>query len=131
MEKMEKWKATHSPSNRETGLSGEDEAARYLESRHFHILKRNWRFHHLEVDIIAEDDEFLLFCEVKTRNDMRYGNPENFVDRSKQKRLIAAADCFMRHYGIRKEARFDILSVTPVPEGWQVRHLPAAFSPRW
>ncbi|MBO4282199.1 MAG: YraN family protein [Bacteroidales bacterium] len=121
----------HRPSQREIGFFGENEAAHYLEANGFRILARNWRHRHLEVDIIAEDRDFVLFCEVKTRKDPRFGEPETFVDRSKQRHLIAAADRFIRQHGIRKEARFDILSVLQTPEGCRIRHFPAAFSPHW
>lgn len=118
-------------SHRAIGFQGEEQAVRYLIEHNYHILARNWQFHHLEVDIIAENDEFIVFCEVKTRKDNRYGEPETFVDKGKQKHLIAAANNFILRYEIMKEARFDIISVTRTPEGLEIRHIPDAFAPQW
>ena len=118
-------------SNRSIGFQGEDAAVNYLIEHNYSILARNWQFHHLEVDIIAENDEFIVFCEVKTRKDNRYGEPETFVDRNKQKHMFAAANHFIGRYGITKEARFDILTVIRTPENMEVRHLPDAFISQW
>jgi putative endonuclease len=118
-------------SHRSIGFQGEEEAVRHLVENHYRILARNWQFHHLEVDIIAENDDFIVFCEVKTRKNNRYGEPETFVDMHKQRHLFAAADYYTRHYGIRKEVRFDILSVIRNEEGMHVTHIPDAFAPQW
>lgn len=119
------------PSHRSIGFQGEEEAVRYLTEHHYRILARNWQFHHFEVDIIAENEEFIVFCEVKTRKDNRFGDPEIFVDRTKQKHLVTAANHFIARYGIAKEARFDILAVIRTPESMGIRHLPNAFTPQW
>lgn len=118
-------------SHRSIGFQGEEAAVRHLVGKRYHILARNWQFHHLEVDIIAENDDFIVFCEVKTRKDNRYGEPETFVDMQKQRHMFAAADYYIRHYGISKEVRFDILSVIRNEEGMHVTHIPYAFAPRW
>ena len=49
------------------GDRGEDYTARYLEKQGFHIVERNWHSRYGEIDIIAENEEYLLFVEVKTR----------------------------------------------------------------
>ena len=118
-------------SHRAIGFQGEEQAVRYLIEHNYHILARNWQYGHLEVDIIAENEEFIVFCEVKTRKNNRYGEPESFVGTTKQRHLFAAADHYVRHNGIRKEARFDILSVTSGPDGVEIKHLPDAFAPHW
>ena len=49
------------------GFAGEDMAAKLLQEKGYKILARNWRCGHLEVDIIAETDDYLVIVEVKTR----------------------------------------------------------------
>ena len=49
------------------GDRGEDYTARYLEKQGFHIVERNWHSRYGEIDIIAENEEYLLFVEVKSR----------------------------------------------------------------
>lgn len=118
-------------SHRNIGFQGEEESVRYLITNGYHILARNWQFHHLEVDIIAEDQEFIIFCEVKTRKDNRYGEPETFVTRAKQKNIFAAAGAYIRYFRISKEVRFDILSVIRTPGKIEIKHLKDAFKPTW
>ncbi len=114
------------------GNRGEYIAASYLESNGYKILERNWQVGHLEVDIIASTDDFLVFAEVKTRKSNTFGEPEDFVTLQKQRNLIRAAAAYIRKLGITKEVRFDILSVilNEKQEG-TVRHIPDAFKPRW
>ncbi|WP_226352919.1 YraN family protein [Pseudonocardia sp. ICBG601] len=65
----------------ELGRRGEDTAAEYLERAHgMVVLSRNWRCTHGEIDIVAVDPERrLVFCEVKTRSGLRYGEPAEAV----------------------------------------------------
>lgn len=118
-------------SHRNIGFQGEEEAVRYLVENGYRILARNWQFHHLEVDIIAENEEFIIFGEVKTRKDKRYGEPETFVTREKQKNIIAAAGAYVQYFHITKEVRFDIIAVIRTPENVEIKHLKDAFKPRW
>ena len=114
------------------GRLGEDLAAEYLQSNGYAILERNWQIGHLEVDIIATTDNFLVIAEVKTRKGNTFGEPEDFVTLQKQRNLIRAAAAYIRKFGISKEVRFDILSVI-IKEGQEaeVHHIPDAFKPRW
>ena len=52
---------------RRLGARGEELAARHLVARGFEVVERNFRTRHGELDIVARDARFLVFCEVKTR----------------------------------------------------------------
>jgi putative endonuclease len=52
---------------RRLGARGEELAARHLEARGFQVVDRNFRTRYGELDVIARDARFLVFCEVKTR----------------------------------------------------------------
>ncbi|HEV7844721.1 MAG TPA: YraN family protein [Thermoleophilaceae bacterium] len=52
---------------RALGARGEGLAARHLEARGFEVVERNFRTRYGELDVIARDARFLVFCEVKTR----------------------------------------------------------------
>ncbi|MGK6350479.1 YraN family protein [Parapedobacter sp. DT-150] len=98
-------------SHLQKGNSGEDIAAQLLRQRGYRIRYQNWRHKNLEVDIIAEEGDILVFVEVKTRTGYAYGMPYEFVDEVKQDRLIRAANQYiaMNKYG--GEIRFDIVSI--------------------
>ena len=93
------------------GNCGEEKAVEYLQSNGYTILERNWQIGHLEVDIIASNEDFLVIVEVKTRKSNTFGEPEEFVTLQKQRNLIRAAGAYITKFGITKEVRFDIVSV--------------------
>ena len=113
------------------GLLGEDLATNLLLQKGHRILERNWRCGHLEVDIIAENDDYLVIVEVKTRKSVLFGAPEVFVDMQKQRHLIRAAMYYARFKNVTKEIRFDIISVINSPELKEVNHIENAFKPKW
>jgi putative endonuclease len=96
----------------ELGKLGENLGAKHLEQKGYFIHYRNWRHHHLEIDIIAEKRGVLHFIEVKTRTTSLYGYPEEQVSRNKLRYLMNAAEAFLLINGGRKFIQFDILSVT-------------------
>lgn len=110
------------------GRKGEDEAKAYLRSKGYEILEENWRFRKMEIDIIARDSKQIVFIEVKTRANNNYGQPFEFVSRSKQQILAKAANYYLEQKNIFAEARFDIISITEMPE-YKLEHLRDAFYP--
>ena len=116
-------------STNSIGKSGESHACTLLENLGFKIREKNWRHGHDEIDIIAEDQEFIIFVEVKTRKNKNYGSPEVFVNRKKQGFMIRAANTYMIRKDLDKEARFDIIAVTGLGPNPEVVHIPNAFYP--
>lgn len=94
-----------------TGRNGEGIAVQLLSERGYRIVCLNWRYKHLEIDIVAEDGDQLVFVEVKTRSDSRFGMPYEAVDWVKQGRLARAADRYIAAHRYQGEVRFDIVSV--------------------
>ncbi|GGH20858.1 YraN family protein [Sphingobacterium alkalisoli] len=95
----------------EAGIWGEQQAVRYLQECGYDIISINWRHKHLEVDVIAKDGDILVFVEVKSRNDSRFGEPKEFVDHRKRRNLIRLADAYISYTKYEGEIRFDIVSV--------------------
>lgn len=62
-------------TNEEAGRLGEESAASYLCGKGFHILGRNVHSGHLETDIIAANDQYIVFAEVKTRQGISQWKP--------------------------------------------------------
>ena len=87
----------------DTGMQGEALARRHLEEQGFAIMETNWRRGKYEVDIIAYREGLIVFAEVKTRNSTDYGNPEEFVDRKKQKAYIRLADAYVTKHRREEE----------------------------
>ena len=105
---------------RKTGREMEDLAAEYLSSRGIRILERNFRSREAEIDIIGQQEETLLFIEVKARKaGEKSGSGLEAVGAAKQKRICRCADFYMHEKGIDPFStgiRFDVIAVT-IPDG--------------
>lgn len=115
--------------NQETGKTGETIAREHLETAGYRILETNWRFGKDEVDLIARDGEYMVFVEVKTRQSTTFGQPEDSVNKDKQRFLIRAADAYLRKNNIELESRFDIVSVLLTSTSPKINHIREAFYP--
>ncbi|MBO4232304.1 MAG: YraN family protein [Bacteroidales bacterium] len=113
------------------GKSGEEIAADHYIKLKYNILEKNWHFGHLEVDIIAENADTVVFCEVKTRSSNTFGEPETFVTMQKQKNIIKAANNYILRKGINKDVRFDVISIVKNGDNCALNHIPDAFTPKW
>ena len=118
-------------TQQQTGLKGEELAKNHLQSLNYTILETNWRSSHLEVDIIAQNEHFIIFCEVKTRASCKMGTPESFVTPQKQRNLIKAAHHYVVSKNIDKEVRFDIISIISNGLSHEIQHITDAFAPKW
>ncbi len=116
-------------NTRSFGKKGEDLAATHLIDSGYRILRRNWTNGKNEIDIIAENEDFIVFVEVKTRSSDYLLHPRNAVSVQKQKSIINSAETFIKRFNINKECRFDIISI--VTEGSEIKldHLQDAFYP--
>lgn len=110
------------------GQEGENIAAKYLLDRGWKILDTNWRNGKSEVDVIAINEVFILFVEVKYRKSGEFGEAPDFVSKGQQKRIMNAAHEYIIENNVDQEARFDIIAIIsePVP---RIEHIEEAFYP--
>ena len=94
-----------------SGKYGEQLAVDFLKENGYEIIAINWRYKYWEVDIVAKENNSLVFVEVKSRKSDAYGEPSDFVDYKKQKNLIQAAESYLMLNNYEGEIRFDIVSV--------------------
>ena len=97
------------------GERGEELAAEFLNKSGYTVIARNCRISHDEIDIIAEDEKYIVFAEVKTRSDTpsnrRYGRPACAVDYRKKEKLLRAAAQYIRREKPEKSPRIDVIEV--------------------
>lgn len=94
------------------GKRGEALAWNFLRKQGYSLLEKNYRTPFGEVDLIARKGKVLVFIEVKTRRDHRFGAPAEAVDWRKRQKLIQVAQNFLQEKGLENQAaRFDILSI--------------------
>lgn len=120
-------------AHNQIGKLGEEIATKILLDKGYKIEQRNWRIGHLEVDIIASDKKTIAFVEVKTRTST-YGDkiPEESVDMVKRRRLIAAANAYIKYNHIEKTPRFDIIGIVLDKKNGEIvekNHMEGAYTP--
>lgn len=109
------------------GQKGEELAVEHLKKAGFKIIAQNWSSGKNEIDIIAENNEFILFIEVKTRKVDFQMHPAAAVNHQKQRAIIYAASAYLKRFGIDKESRFDIITVIQTQESFEIDHIENAF----
>lgn len=112
----------------ETGKHGEEIAAAYYEKHGYTVVGRNVHARCGEIDLIAENEETLVFAEVKTRSPGGLGRPCEAVDERKQQKIVKTALVYLQEHESEKQPRFDVLEVFLAPgQVPKVRCIPAAF----
>ena len=99
--------ATHN----DLGRLAEQGAAACLESKGYELVASNYRYKHAEIDLIMTHAGLLIFIEVKFRTGIGFGFAEEFVDSTKRKLIIKAADQYLYEKDWHKDIRFDIVAV--------------------
>lgn len=109
----------------EIGKWGENLACKYLEENNYKIVEKNFWCRQGEVDIIAQDiiQQELVFIEVKTRSNLKYGNPAEAVDKYKQKHMIQAIKYYIYKNKIKNiPIRIDAIEVYIV-QNCKINHI--------
>lgn len=126
-------KNTATKNNRRIGKEYEQKAIVWLKNHGFSILHINWYHKHQEIDLVAENQRYRVFVEVKSTKSNQNLFPEVKVNKSKQNFLMECAHAYMKEYPTKKIARFDVISITYSHYSYQIYHCKDAFfqfSPR-
>ena len=97
------------------GNVGEDAAAKYLKKNKYRILERNYVKNGHEIDIVAENRDFICFVEVKTRTlgkeNPKEPRPASAVTPKKQRSILSCAQVYIATHTMNKKCRFDVAEV--------------------
>ena len=112
-------------NTREVGGLHEQQACDYLENEGLKIIMKNYRKKIGEIDIIAQDGEYLVFVEVKYRSYLNQGGASYAIGPAKQMKIRRVAQWFMAENHINREAlcRFDAVLI----DGENIRHIKNAW----
>ena len=83
------------PHRQKIGNWGEGFAAHYLEASGYQVLARNVRTPYGEIDLVASQGAGLVFVEVKTRTNLKFGMPENAITARKLAHMIDSAQAYI------------------------------------
>lgn len=110
------------------GKSGESIAARHLEKLGYCILERNYRSPRGEIDLVARQGHTIVFVEVKTRRNHRYGNPKAAVTPAKQRKISMVALHYLKSRNqLQARARFDVVTIHPPGASDRIELIQNAF----
>lgn len=121
----EKKEIEKSKNKRVIGAMNEELAAMYLAKHGIRVIERNYRKKNGEIDIIAKDGDYLVFCEVKYRSRTDEGGAFYAVSEEKQKQIARIARSYMAQHNIHPESlcRFDCVLI----DGDEINHIKNAW----
>ena len=99
------------------GNSGESFVAEFLKKKGYIISAKNYRTKFGEIDVIAENNDEILFVEVKTRKETSFIRPYEYVNNSKQRKIFVTANIYLQHNGFGLNPRFDVAEVFVSDDG--------------
>ena len=120
----------------EIGRIGERAAAKFLRKNRYKIINKNIHLSRNEIYIIAEDQEYVVFVEVKTRSVADHIGeasafvPSQAVTKDKKQRTVTAARAFLTRYKKLRQPRFDVIEVYLNKDNYKVikiNHIINAF----
>ena len=121
----------NSTSKNKLGSFGEEKAKEFLESKSYEYLVSNYRFDRAEVDLIFKDEKnkIVIFVEVKTRRNRKFGEPEESINKTKQNQIKKAAEGFVSENEkcLDYDLRIDTVSVFMDGNGITINHTENAF----
>ena len=98
-------------NSRDRGKWGEKIAADYLTGKGYTIVTTGFRSRFGEIDIIAKSKEYLVFTEVKTRRNNNFAYAREYVNISKQKKIISTANYWLLKRPSKLQPRFDVIEI--------------------
>lgn len=117
------------------GMKAERKAANYLINRGYTLIGHNFSTRFGEIDLIFEKKKrfsksgFIVFAEVKMRNNNSIASPKEFVDLNKQRKIIACASEYLAKFHTDLQPRFDVIEVfCENNEIKSINHLENAFT---
>ena len=96
----------------EVGKLGEKEARKFLKKRGYRIRETGFRCPHGEIDIVAQQKDWLVFVEVRTKSNLDFGTPEESITAAKKKKLVALALTYTStHQNLPPLWRIDVVAI--------------------
>lgn len=114
-----------------SGAWGEALAAEYLRKKHYKVIAAGYRSRFGEIDLIAQNKQYLVFVEVKLRKNADFATARSYVNHAKQDRIRVTASMYLSQNPTKLQPRFDVIEIY-APQGTitkspEITHLEDAF----
>lgn len=116
-------------TTKEIGDRSEAHAAEYLKKKGYKLLEKNYRYKRGEIDLIMQFNKTIIFVEVKSRKNAKFGYPEEFVNDKKAEMIRTTAEAYTFEEEWNGMIRFDIVSIIHNDDGSvnEIEHLEDSF----
>jgi putative endonuclease len=115
---------------KQVGNKGESLAEDYIKRKGYKIIQRNYRCRLGEIDIIAKDDDTIVFIEVRTKQNENFGSPQDSVTSTKINKISKTALRFIQEKNLSGYSyRFDFIAITFSQGKPNIEHIENAFMP--
>lgn len=111
------------------GKQAEIAACAYLEKQGLTLIAKNFRTRMGEIDLIMQDQETIVFIEVRSRLTHEHGNALESIEESKVKKLVTTATIFLQQkdWLEKKISRFDVIAIDLINHQLQLNWVKNAF----
>ena len=93
------------------GNWGESYACDYLIQHGLKILSRNFRAKTGEIDIIAQDHDYLVFVEVRVRFNKMHSNAAESINLAKRRKILKTAEFYLQKFNYQGKCRIDVIAI--------------------
>ena len=109
------------------GSVGENIARNYLVSKNFEIICTNYHSRYGEIDVVCENNEYIVFVEVKSKLYSSNSQLEGRVDKLKKKKIIKTILDYISKNEVDKQLRIDVLEILIFNNFSKINHIENAF----
>lgn len=110
-------------NRQKVGELGEKLARKFLQKRGYHIRETNFRCREGEIDIVAQQEDYLVFVEVRTKSNLDFGTPEESITKNKKEKLVSLALSYISdHQDLPSLWRIDVVAVEVDQKG-RTKHI--------
>jgi len=115
--------------DKKLGNKGEALAKKHLKKKGYKHLKSNYTATVGEIDLIMQDNETVVFIEVKTRRSETFASAISAINYGKQKRISKTAKLFIQKNALEnRPCRFDaVIVLIPENDKVEITHYTNAF----
>jgi putative endonuclease len=105
----------------------------YLKEEQYEIIAENYRYRHLEIDLIGVKEKTLIFFEVKYRKLNANINPYTAITKKKQRNIMTCARAFLKTHLEFSEyfCQYDVVFVIDNGGAKEIKHIKQAFWDDW
>lgn len=111
----------------EQGRLAEQIARDLLQSHNLRFICKNYHCRYGEVDLIMQDDNTLVFIEVRYRKSQQFGGAIESIDSKKQNKLRITAEHYLQKTKSKLNARFDVVALSSLEDKNRINWIKSAF----